>query len=80
MPDGCLEIPRSSRYRLDKGFLMDALHFWRSQWLELASRDAELHEVIVAWDTLTGAIRCEVLALIRSQSHVRPASSAGSIV
>ena len=31
MPDGCLEVPRSSRYPLDNGFLMDAQQSGRYQ-------------------------------------------------
>ncbi len=30
MPDECLEIPQSSRYLLDKSFLMD-VHTWESR-------------------------------------------------
>jgi hypothetical protein len=75
MPDGCLEIPRSSRYRLDNGFLMDALHSGRLHWLQSALIDTDLQRVITSWDASPEAIRVAMLALIGTVAPRRKGSS-----
>jgi hypothetical protein len=73
MPDGCLEIPRSSRYRLDNRFLMDALHSGSFDWLRPALNGNDLQHgnlppsvarIAESWSSLPPYIREAVSALL----------------
>jgi hypothetical protein len=44
-----------------------ALHFRRTEWLELASSDADLQRVIATWGNLPEPIRRAILVLVGSQ-------------
>lgn len=43
-----------------------ALHSGRPNWLDLASVDADLLSVVVAWENMSAAIRKAILALVQS--------------
>jgi hypothetical protein len=73
MPDGCLEIPQSSRYRLDKDFLMDALHSGHFDWLGLALNGADrqrgqlppaVARIAEAWPSMPPHIREAIATLV----------------
>jgi len=44
-----------------------ALQTGHLKWLELASNDAELQQLIVAWSSVPNVIRKPIIALIGSQ-------------